>query len=87
MNQKQLALPADEIGWSDESFDLALRFVMCTANLSEVKDMQLWLLENVKQDFFGLMVVKWHLGEYSSEQSYLLFVISSRQPCKMLTIT
>lgn len=47
-----LTLPPDEIGWSEESFDLALRFVMRTANLSEVKDMRAWLINNVAKDAF-----------------------------------
>lgn len=60
MNQKPLVLPPDEIGWSDESFDLALRFVIHTTTLSEVNDMQSWLMKNIKQDIF------WALGRHAA---------------------
>ena len=43
-------LPPDEIGWSDKSFDLALRYVMSTATLAEVTDMKFWLQENIAKD-------------------------------------
>lgn len=44
-----LVLPSDEIGWSDESFDLALRYVMHSTNLAEASDKQRWLYDHVAQ--------------------------------------
>lgn len=54
----RLKLPADEIGWSDESFDLAVRYVMATTNIVEVQDMQVWLKKNVAKDIFWSFAVQ-----------------------------
>lgn len=55
-----LVLPPNEIGWSDESFDLALRYVMRTATLAEIVDMKLWLQDNMVKD------ILWGFGQYVS---------------------
>lgn len=54
-NHEPLILPSDEIGWSDESFDLALRYVMHHTTLAEVRDMQDWLRENIAKDMLWPM--------------------------------
>jgi hypothetical protein len=51
-----LVLPPDEIGWSDESFELATRYVMNTATLAEITDMDFWLQDNIVND------MPWSLG-------------------------
>ena len=53
-----LVLPPNEIGWSDESFDLALRYVMNTTTLAEVTDMKFWLQDNIVKD------MKWGVSQY-----------------------
>lgn len=58
MSFEPLILPSNEIGWSDESFDLALRYVMNTTTLAEVTDMKFWLQDNIVKD------IKWGVAQY-----------------------
>lgn len=53
-----LILSSNEIGWSDESFDLAVRYVMHTSTLAEVTDMQFWLRDNIVKD------MQWGVSQY-----------------------
>lgn len=76
-----LILPSNEIGWSDESFDLALRYVMSTATLAEITDMKFWLQDNIVKD------MQWGLGQYISRfgifKRTILLVFRSFEPSAM----
>jgi len=50
-----LELPPNDIGWSDESFDLALRYVMHTTSLAEVRDMHDVLRANIEKNIFWVV--------------------------------
>jgi hypothetical protein len=81
-NQKieLLTVPRDEIGWSDESFNLAYRYVMRTTNLAEVLDMRDWLRENLAKD------IRWFSAQYATRgifKSYLVGIFRGFDPSAM----
>ena len=75
-----LIVPRDEIGWSDESFRLAYRYVMVTTNLAEVVDMRDWLRANITKD------IRWFLAEYGTRlifKPHIIGIFRSFEPSAM----
>lgn len=47
MNDEDLIVPDDDRGWTDETFNRAIRFVMRQTTLVDVTDMQAWASRHI----------------------------------------